>query len=37
LAKLPVPATVAVNCAKAPMVAVAGFGATVTEVIPDWV
>jgi hypothetical protein len=33
LAKLPVPATVAVNCTWVPMVAVAGFGVTVTDVI----
>ena len=33
LLKLPVPATVAVNCNWVPMVAVAGLGVTLTEVI----
>jgi hypothetical protein len=32
-----VPRTAALNCIVAPMVTVAGFGATVTEVIAVWV
>jgi hypothetical protein len=33
--KLPVPLTTALNCRVAPMVAVAGFGVTTTEVMAE--